>query len=360
MSGKDFFEPTGPNDPNQYYRPAQQTTDEFFAPPPGSPQPTAPSRDDLFRDHAAAFGGPAPSYGTSAAGAYGSGGAAMSGNIEPIQQQPGEASFDSPSAGLVSGGSGGSGGDGRPSSPAPAPAPQAPGNYSWYQIEYYRYLFNVDTKEVLQRLFKSLIPWPPNFIEIVRSNPDLYGPFWITTTVVFLMAAMGNFGSYLDAVVHDCTNDWDYKFSVVSVGALAVYGYNIIVPLILWIMSRCLEINITLLDALCIYGYALFIYIPAAILSPIPSSIARWILVAIACGISTTFLVGNFFRELKANVKYGLFIVLGIAALHLGLALVVRLYFFQVADDLDCTNTNSTITAALKWNLDPALQQMPL
>jgi len=61
--------------------------------------------------------------------------------------------------------------------------------------------------EVLERLKKSLIPWPPNFINIVRANPDLYvshhlfcleinnfryGPFWITTTVVFLMGAAGN------------------------------------------------------------------------------------------------------------------------------------------------------------------------
>lgn len=37
----------------------------------------------------------------------------------------------------------------------------------------------------------SLIPWPPSFLDMVRANPDLYGPFWITTTVVFLMAAAG-------------------------------------------------------------------------------------------------------------------------------------------------------------------------
>lgn len=27
--------------------------------------------------------------------------------------------------------------------------------------------------EVLDRLRKSLIPWPPNFIDIARKNPDL-------------------------------------------------------------------------------------------------------------------------------------------------------------------------------------------
>ncbi len=52
--------------------------------------------------------------------------------------------------------------------------PYEASNYSWYQPEYYRYLFNLDTDEFLQRLWKSLIPWPPNFINIVRANPDLY------------------------------------------------------------------------------------------------------------------------------------------------------------------------------------------
>lgn len=60
------------------------------------------------------------------------------------------------------------------SEPAVAEAAPAPSAYSWWQPEFYRYLFNVDTVEVLNRLRKSLVPWPPNFVEIARQNPDLY------------------------------------------------------------------------------------------------------------------------------------------------------------------------------------------
>jgi hypothetical protein len=40
-------------------------------------------------------------------------------------------------------------------------------------------------------------------------------------------------------------------------------------PLILWIICRFTDINITLMDALCIYGYALFIYIPVSVTEPL-------------------------------------------------------------------------------------------
>ena len=33
--------------------------------------------------------------------------------------------------------------------------------------------------------------------EEVAPNPDLYGPFWVSTTLVFSMAAAGTFANYL-------------------------------------------------------------------------------------------------------------------------------------------------------------------
>ncbi len=40
---------------------------------------------------------------------------------------------------------------------------------------------------------------------------------------------------------------------------------DVIVPAVLWGVSKFLSINLSLLDCLCIYGYALFVFIPVTV-----------------------------------------------------------------------------------------------
>ncbi|XP_044539391.1 protein YIPF1-like [Gracilinanus agilis] len=44
-----------------------------------------------------------------------------------------------------------------------------------------------------------MLPIPGrNFVRLyIRSNPDLYGPFWICATLVFAIAISGNFSNFL-------------------------------------------------------------------------------------------------------------------------------------------------------------------
>ena len=37
----------------------------------------------------------------------------------------------------------------------------------------------------------------PDFLDKTAESADLYGPFWITTTLVFLSAVAGNYASYV-------------------------------------------------------------------------------------------------------------------------------------------------------------------
>jgi len=43
----------------------------------------------------------------------------------------------------------------------------------FYQPEYYRQFFNVDTSDVFFRLVRALFPFKRDFIDVVRKNPDL-------------------------------------------------------------------------------------------------------------------------------------------------------------------------------------------
>jgi len=42
-----------------------------------------------------------------------------------------------------------------------------------------------------------MLPIKPGFFDLTRNNPDLWGPFWITTSIIFLLTAAGNFERYI-------------------------------------------------------------------------------------------------------------------------------------------------------------------
>jgi hypothetical protein len=50
---------------------------------------------------------------------------------------------------------------------------------------------------VRKRLLHSLVPFNPVFFDISEKSPDLYGPFWIYTTLIFIIAASGSLAKYI-------------------------------------------------------------------------------------------------------------------------------------------------------------------
>lgn len=63
-------------------------------------------------------------------------------------------------------------------------------------MSFYAQFFDVDTSAVLQRCWAALFP-RANFLDVLEGNPDLYGPFWIATTVVFILFLGGTISKYL-------------------------------------------------------------------------------------------------------------------------------------------------------------------
>ncbi|KAJ7316409.1 hypothetical protein JRQ81_002571 [Phrynocephalus forsythii] len=71
---------------------------------------------------------------------------------------------------------------------------------NFWTFEYYQAFFDVDTYQVLDRIKGSILPVPvKNLIwHRLRNNPDLYGPFWICATLVFILAISGNLSNFLE------------------------------------------------------------------------------------------------------------------------------------------------------------------
>jgi len=206
--------------------------------------------------------------------------------------------------------------------------PPPPEIFKPWNVEYYRFLFNVNTKQVAQRIARSLTPYPPTFLDAIQPNPDMYGPFWIASTVVFLLAATGNIATYLNTVVNDPTANWTYNLNKLSYAAAAIYGYFFLMPLVLWLIFRYNKVQVQFIDMLCLYGYSIFVYMPISVLCIIPSTILRWALVGVAGLLSTTFIVTNTYTKLKGQMGKGFIILIVMALFHLGFALTAQLYFF--------------------------------
>lgn len=221
--------------------------------------------------------------------------------------------------------------------------------YSVWQMEYYQKYFNADTNEVLMKLAGSITPtFNNNFlINRIRPNPDMYGPFWIITTLIFTIAITGNIASFLRNFGSDFK--WHTDFHKVTTSAAGIISYWWLAPTGLYTILRMRqnEFNdFTFIELLSIYGYSLFIYIPISILWLINVSAIQWILVLIAVGLSGNVLFFTFWPTLSqdSNKKVGFGVIILIIILHALLGLSFMLFFFHHPPA--SVNPNLTTTTA--------------
>nr|CAD1817659.1 unnamed protein product [Ananas comosus var. bracteatus] len=166
----------------------------------------------------------------------------------------------------------------------------------FFSISSYSPYFNVDTDVVVDRLVSSVYPMD-NFYRKIDGNPDLYGPVWISTTLVFMLAALGNFATYTIQKRSDPSMSWNFDVGFVNWAALVIYGYVIVVPAALFFLLQYFGINSSLIRLWCIWGYSLFIFIPASLLLVVPVEIFRWLITILAGCASSWFIFLNLKRS---------------------------------------------------------------
>eukprot|EP00055_Hartaetosiga_balthica_P013392 m.68671 g.68671 ORF g.68671 m.68671 type:complete len:315 (-) comp8252_c0_seq1:195-1139(-) len=200
---------------------------------------------------------------------------------------------------------------------------------SFWTFAYYQSFFNVDTNEVLKRLKLSALP-SSRFFKTVKGKGDLYGPFWICTTLIFALAMTANVAHYFATPSHERAS-WRYDFGKVSLAASTIYGYITMVPLILFgILYFYKSITASLFDILCLYGYSMSIFIAAAVLCGVlaASNAAQWGIVITAMLSSGAVLLLNL-NSMVANKAISFTILVTASVFHVALAMGYKLYFFQ-------------------------------
>lgn len=198
-------------------------------------------------------------------------------------------------------------------------------HYLW-SISFYAQFFDVDTSEVARRCRAAIFPLS-NFLDVLDGNPDLYGPFWIATTVVVILFLTGTISQYL---AKEGKKHFIYDFTLLSGAAGLIYGYTFLIPVALWGALKWFRAeSANLLECVCLYGYANLIWIPVALISWSPISILNWVFVAVGLAASGVFLVRNLYPVLSAtDVKTSKILLVVVVALHFGLALAIKILFF--------------------------------
>ncbi|PHH71782.1 hypothetical protein CDD80_4995 [Ophiocordyceps camponoti-rufipedis] len=219
---------------------------------------------------------------------------------------------------------------GRPTTSLPPPVTASTSSPSskrfLWTLSFYAQFFDVDTSAVLSRCWAALFP-RANFLDVLEGNPDLYGPFWIATTVVLILFLGGTISQYLSTTRN---TPFAYDFRLLSGAAGLVYGYTLFLPVLLFLALRYFgSESANLLECWALYGYSNLIWIPVAIISWSPISILNWVFVAVGFSLSVAFLVRNLYPVLSATDKQiSKVLLVLVVMLHAGLSLTIKILFF--------------------------------
>lgn len=209
--------------------------------------------------------------------------------------------------------------------PVPITSSSSSKRFLW-TLSFYAQFFDVDTSSVLSRCWAALYP-RANFLDVLEGNPDLYGPLWIATTVVFILFIGGTISQYLAETGKEA---FAYDFRLLSGAAGLVYGYTLVIPVALFLALKYFgSESANLLECWALYGYSNLIWIPVALISWSPITILNWVFVCVGFGLSVAFLLRNLYPVLSATDKQASKILLIlVVALHSGLAIAIKVLFF--------------------------------
>ena len=89
--------------------------------------------------------------------------------------------------------------------------------------------FDISTQEVLLRFGFSLIPFSNRFHTLFHEKPDLYGPFWILTSVIASLFISGNLSRYIRLG----KEEFEYNFTIIPIASGFIYGLGFGLPVLI-------------------------------------------------------------------------------------------------------------------------------
>ena len=190
-------------------------------------------------------------------------------------------------------------------------------------FNFIRPYFKITYNDIKTRIIKSFIPIKNDFLDIVSEKPDLYGPFWIYTTLIYVIAAGGALSFYFTNAVNN------YFQLFVPVAGSILYSFGFGFPFVLWLCLKIFKIEMKYVSLICLYGYSLTCFVPVLILCASGFGWIQWILLTYGIANSSAFILINLWNLIKSLEQKNKYIFIGIlCGGQFILFLVLKLYFF--------------------------------
>ncbi|PCH41409.1 Yip1-domain-containing protein [Wolfiporia cocos MD-104 SS10] len=209
------------------------------------------------------------------------------------------------------------------------------GNHAFWTFEYFQQYFDVDTHTVLRRCYMTMFPPAASSYLSAQLTPaaDLYGPFWTLTTLIFALFVCSSLASAIAAWLSnpDAAAIIAYDFGLIFTAVMLVYSYGLALPMLFWFALRYMGVGEwSIIEAIAVWGYGQFVWIPVSVLCIIPVPLVRWILVGIAFALSGYFLVANVYPILAtADAKPVRLVIILLVIFHAAIAMSFKILFFS-------------------------------
>ena len=189
--------------------------------------------------------------------------------------------------------------------------------------------FQITSNDFILRFINSFIPFNNKFGNLIKSNPDLYGPIWIYTSLIILLSATGSLTRTIQG--HNNKNFFQ-EFIPIAGSTIYIVGFGL--PILITILMKVFGIKLGFVHVICTYGYSFSIFLPISIICVIQYNYIQWIALIYAVFSSTSLLVVNYYKLMGDFSRNKKSIIIGIVLLaQIGLLLFFKLYFFRKFSD---------------------------
>jgi len=168
-----------------------------------------------------------------------------------------------------------------------------------------------------------------------RKGPDLYGPFWLSMTLMFVLGITANLSDYLHHKRRSNPDEeFEYDINHLLHALWIVFTYSFAVPTVFWLTCQCLGMSgIPWAMWVCCYGYSMTSVLLGALVAWwLPYELWHWIVLAVAAAASGLLIVRNLSTPLlaqdAANHAKAAPVLLAILGAHVIYLLVLKITFY--------------------------------
>ena len=185
--------------------------------------------------------------------------------------------------------------------------------------------FQITSNDFILRFINSFIPFNHKFGNLIKNNPDLYGPIWIYTSLILLLSASGSLTRTIQG-----HNNKNFFQEFIPIAGTIIYCVGFGLPILITFLMKVFGITLGFVHVICTYGYSFSIFLPMSILCVIQINAVQWVALIYAVFSSTSLLVVNYYKLMGDFSKNKKFIIIFIVLLaQIGLLLFFKLYFFK-------------------------------